>query len=333
MTPMGIDRTGAVTSVGRNVAQTMGSLRAGLARSTELGLLDPDGAPLRAYPAPLATGLGSGVARLIGLGGIALAECVADDPEPFPLALCYPGQEALPYDPMAVVRGMRSAVPMLDPDRTRIVRGGHAAIGSALVLASELLRESPVCYVGAVDTLIDSARIERLMAAERLLSERTPDGFIPGEGAAFLRLTLAPATVQIVGVGIEHETATRNAGKATGRGQARAARGALAEAGARIEDVDLMVADLTGERHRFYETALAMARLRPSPSPKQGVRRASFGTSLGEVGCALGAISVAYLATALSRGWDGAPSLALYVGADDLTSRTAVLVRSSPRGR
>jgi 3-oxoacyl-(acyl-carrier-protein) synthase len=165
------------------------------------------------------------------------------------------------------------------------------------------------------------------MGASRLLSSLSPDGVIPGEGAAFMRVSADPipgASVYVAGVELATEEATRASGRMTGRAQAAAARSALAAAGSRIEDVGLLVKDTSGERHRFYETALAVTRLRPSRA--QTLPTVTLGSSLGEVGCALGAISVAYAAFAVERGWTPAKT-AMYLGASEGSLRAAVVLR------
>ena len=137
--------------------------------------------------------------------------------------------------------------------------------------------------------------------------------------------------VQIAGVGMAGEQATRDSGKVTGRAQADAARSALAAAGARMDAISLLATDLTGERHRFAEIAFAKLRLRPSQG--QTLERFSLGTSLGETGCALGALSVAYLAVALERGWIAPGATAgMYLGADDGSLRCAVLLKRHAGG-
>jgi 3-oxoacyl-(acyl-carrier-protein) synthase len=333
MTPLWIDQIGMVTSAGLTTAQTMGSLLTRTCRPKQIPLLGPDGEALRVFKVPLETGLGSGLARLIGMTRLAVAECAGareNDEEPLPLVLSCPGEEAFAYNPAALVRAVDDVV---DVASSRILPGGtHAAIGVALREARKLLAlgKHRACYVGAVDTMLDKGRLARLMAASRILSsERAPGGFIPGEGAAVLRVSLSrdvAAAVCIAGVGLEVESATRESGKVTGFAQAAAARSALAEGKRRIEDVSLVATDLTGGRHRFYEAALATTRLRPSR--EQAFRQVSLGPLLGEVGCALGAISVAYLAVALHRRWTGtAPGAAMYLGADDDALRAAVLLR------
>jgi hypothetical protein len=329
VTPLSIESLGMVTSVGFNVAQTMGSLLTGMSKPKTVPIVGADGKPLRVRAAPLSTGLGDGFARVTSMALAALAECAGEIVEPLPLVLCCPAVDALPLDHGALVRTL-AKTGAIDATRTRVIAGGgHAAIGPAFMEAAKILalQEHRACLVGAVDTMLDVGRLARLMTAERLASDRTPDGFIPGEGAAFLRVSLAHGGgVQIAGVGTASEKDTRESGKVTGRAQADAARSALAMAGARMDAVSLLAADLTGERHRFAEIALAKLRLRPSQG--QTLERFSLGTSLGETGCALGALSIAYLAVALERGWIAPGATAgLYLGADDGSPRCAVLLK------
>ncbi len=140
-------------------------------------------------------------------------------------------------------------------------------------------------------------------------------------------MSVEPATkaaVYVAGVELAAEEATQASGRVTGRAQAVAARSALAAANTRIEDVGLVVNDTTGMRHRFYETALAVTRLRPSR--KQTLATVSLASSLGEVGCALGALSVVYAAFALERRWSPAKA-AMYLGGSEGDLRTAVVLQ------
>jgi 3-oxoacyl-[acyl-carrier-protein] synthase-1 len=253
---LSIGRLGVVTSVGLNVGQTMGSILTGVSRPKEVSISDRDGEPLRVCAVPMSAGLGDGLARLSAMARVALAECTGgEDVEPLPLVLCCPPHDALSFDSGALVRTLVQTG-AVDATCTRLIAvGGHAAIGSALLEAAKILAggQRRACLVGAVDTMLNVDRLARLMAADRIVSDRTPDGFIPGEGAAFLRVSLAygGGGVEIAGVGVTTEEATGDSGKVTGRAQANAARSAMAAAGGRVDEVSLFAADLTGERHRF----------------------------------------------------------------------------------
>ena len=82
-----------------------------------------------------------------------------------------------------------SGVP-IDGSRSRVLRAGHAGMAFALEAAlEEIHRGAPSIVVGAVDSYYHPDVLEWLDAECRLHSIDAENGFIPGEGAAFLRLS------------------------------------------------------------------------------------------------------------------------------------------------
>jgi 3-oxoacyl-[acyl-carrier-protein] synthase I len=63
---------------------------------------------------------------------------------------------------------------------------GLLALDAALTVLHE--RRAEQVLVGGVDTFLDLPLLAELDAEERLLGERVMDGFVPGEGAAFIAL-------------------------------------------------------------------------------------------------------------------------------------------------
>jgi 3-oxoacyl-[acyl-carrier-protein] synthase-1 len=78
----------------------------------------------------------------------------------------------------------------IDAANSRVVPSGRAAALTALELALEALERDPArpVFVGAVDTYLDLALLASLDTEGRILASGVMDGFIPGEGAAFLVL-------------------------------------------------------------------------------------------------------------------------------------------------
>jgi hypothetical protein len=335
MMPLYVEQLGMMTSVGLNWRQTISSLRCGISRPRDLAIAAPDGEPLSACAVPLSTESGAGRERMALMAAAALTECSAGrEGTKLPLVLCCPDANDIAYEPSQLVRALHDWTGVVDEKAVVPITGGHAAIGEALVQAQAILREGRYdgCYVGAVDTMLDVDRLKRLMKSSRIASSRTPDGFSPGEGSCFLRISTNPSTegrIEIAGLGLEHETsAGRESGKVTGRAQAKAMRQAVADAGSETGAVGVVGTDVTGERHRFYEVALAITRLK-----LRRVERLELGPFLGEVGCALGAITLAYLTAALDSGWIGQDGRgAMYLGANDTSLRTAALVRRKTNG-
>jgi len=324
-----------MTSIGLNAGQTLGSLRCGISRTRDLAIANADGEPLSVCAVPLTDDSGSGLERMMRMGAAALSECAAGrEAEKLPLILCCPASGEIEYDSEQLVRALHDWTGVIDSSAVVWVAGGHAAIGQALLHAQALFgrRGHDQCYIGAVDTMLDVARLRRLMRSTRIASDRTPDGFIPGEGACFLRVSTgasARGRTEIAGVAVDHETdAIRATGKVTGRAQTGAARRALLEAESKADEIGVVGTDVTGERHRFYEVTLATTRMK-----LRRVERVDLGPFLGEIGCTLGPVTLAYLTVALERGWMGRDGRgAIYLGADDASARAAVFVRRSRNG-
>jgi len=324
---MYIEQLGMLTSVGYDWRQTISSLRCGISRPQALAMTGSDGEPVTACRVPLNDDSGNGADRLAALASAAIQECAAGaEVSACPLVLCGPTRSELAYDPQDLLKTIGRACGAVDLQRSTVVEGaGHAGIGVALEAASFLLQQHPAVIVGAVDTLLDIDRLTRARQARRIVASNALDGTCPGEAAAFLRVSSRPrggSATLITGVAVDREPAEHKRDNVvTGHAQARAARLALSAAGRSPGDVCLVGADLTGERYRFYEAALATTRLR-----LVAMDVVAFGASLGEVGCAMGPVTVAYLSAALERGWVRRDGCALYMGADDERLKTAVLI-------
>ena len=147
--------------------------------------------------------LSLGQERVARLGAPALLEALGPEPLdgiPLLLGIAEPRAEARhPIGPemleiLATQTGRR-----FDPARSRVFPlgrpAGLVAVGEALDLLDR--REAAAVLVGAIDSTLDAGWLEALDDEGRLRTgkaqEMIADGFIPGEGAAFLRLA-APGT-------------------------------------------------------------------------------------------------------------------------------------------
>ncbi len=204
---------GMVTPVGLSARQTAASVRTGITRLAESYMTDRFGEPLvmglvdyHELP-PLVEeledrDLSLGQERLARLGAPALQEALGTEtPDGIPLLLgiAEPRAEARhPIGPemleiLATQTGRR-----FDLARSRVYPlgrpAGLVAVGEALDLLDR--REAAAVLVGAIDSTLDAGWLEALDDEGRLKTgnaENIADGFIPGEGAAFLRLA-APGT-------------------------------------------------------------------------------------------------------------------------------------------
>jgi 3-oxoacyl-[acyl-carrier-protein] synthase I len=206
---------GMVTSVGLSARETAASVRAATMGFGTIDWLDhrfepftvavvpeeglPDLAP-DLYGTPH---LRTRDARLLRLGGAALAECLGsfallgDKP---PLALALPETERVPPVDAGRFLNLFSAQVggAFDPAMSVTLSLGRAGGLVALGRAAELIRsgKSRFAIAGALDSYIDLYTLGTLDSEMRVKSGAHLDGFIPGEGAAFVLLAAQPTAAR-----------------------------------------------------------------------------------------------------------------------------------------
>jgi 3-oxoacyl-[acyl-carrier-protein] synthase I len=215
-----------------------------------------------------------------------------------PLLLCMPEPDrpgaGLAHKGLAVELEARIGV-VFDRNRSRAFPTGHVACFEALHHARDLLSNgADACVIAAADCFISARTLRWLDRHKRLLRPGRSDGVVPGEAAAALLITpsaVAQPSCRLLGVGFGSEPATAlNDDPLLGTGMARAARGALAEAGLAMEDIELRISDVAGESWAFEELVLSQARTMHLARPMQTVWHPA--RSVGEVGAAAGMIQL-----------------------------------------
>ena len=267
MTPhLAIIGYGAVTAVGFDAAQTCAAVRAGVSGFRRSGFylrrkrVTPLIGAAVQYEIPPREDSPSN--RLARMASDAITECV--------------DRAALTPGRTAILLGVRehlaaSGVEGLDGSElfssVGVICGGtfhresalmahsSCAIATGLVQAARLLAAGTVdaCVVGGVDWYLTHEDIERY---DRLARIKTPDnsrGFIPGEAAAVVAVTIDRAPFGppcILGVGLAQEDESRTAisdGHATGRALTAALSAATRDAAVEERALAFRVADLNGE--------------------------------------------------------------------------------------
>ncbi len=287
-----IHSIGAFTSAGVTVPTAFGSARLGLKFFEELPWRDPARVPVRGGRTPLDLAAVTGVARLVTLSLLALEQI--DDgglAGPTPLLLCLPEprDRFVPAGVLGAICG--ESGPRIDAGTSRTFAAGRAAVFQALEVAEALLssRQARAVYLGGADSLVDRQPFNRALRAGRLETS-TSTGFVPGEGAVFLRLgwgATPDALALITGVARSQERFTREFEQPnTGAALAKAGRAALVAASTSIAQVGTFIHDAAGDRFGFREAGMALTRLRPRTDPEPQVLTTA--SSAGELGAAWG---------------------------------------------
>ena len=315
----GLASVGATCAIGTEVRQIYASMRAGIGRHASSDIVDgtlqpitmallPESAlqPLRT---PIATQLPPPFRRILRFAAAALRECVSvlpvGAPVPLFLGLPYPEPGTKATSPKLIVEALAAqATFLVDVANSAVFPHGHAASLLALEAASQFMRTTgaPHVVVGGLDTHFDLARIDRLLAEGRILGPMVADGFVPGEGAAFLLLNHPRAGysgVRLLGTGTATDAQHRYSDEpARGEGLARAIERLLTvvRPAARISNT---FASLNGES--FGAKEWGVARLRHTDIFESDARIEHPADCYGDVGAATGALLLALAVTALSR--------------------------------
>ena len=251
---LAIEAVGAFGGAGTSATRAFGAMRLGLKLFEELPSLDADGQPLIGARTPIDLAAYDGVARMVAMAVLALRECAGEHANTAaPLLLCLPE----PVDGAFAPEGVLSLVAhessvAVERASSRVFPTGRLGALAALLEAERLLssRAANMVYVGGVDSLVDREALDRALRAGRIKTS-TSDGIIPGEGAAFLRLSLdaGRALATVAGLATGTEPAPSEPGAAsTGEGLTSAARAALADAGLDMAQLGAVFHDGAGDR-------------------------------------------------------------------------------------
>ena len=335
MTPHGqkeivITGIGVVTSVGYQAPQTLTSILAGICRFKELSsfqakVRDPSQhfpEPAIAAPASALTDGLVGIERLLALGRPALQEALADanlddkdlvDTE----VLLAGGQrpETAAASRTGTVLGARLIAPIARGMRLpapRYFPAGSAGALLALDVGMQRMQQGQCrrCVVGGVDSWLDTETLAELDRIRRLKTAEIPDGFLPGEAAAFVVIERAvdaarrrrTAYARCSGVFTAQESSTiEGNGVCTAQALSSCLRGAVDGLRRNGKLARAVLCDLNGESYRSTEWAYALARVFQgdrSPPPATLTHPADC---VGDVGAATGALLLALGAHAINH--------------------------------
>lgn len=355
---------GAVTPVGLSAPASCAALRAGISRLGELetyavdgDLFDKkpviggrvttewfDGEPVPEEwpgherfevppPPPRESFVSPGVDRLIELAVPAALEAWPSDGLHLQRQSRIGLYLGLDYreDPMPVLDALQQELgTALDP--LVAMNQGRAA---GLIVVSSALQDLAAgkiqgALVGAVDSLIRTPVLERLVETGTLRSESTPQGVIPGEAAAFVfietdgraksRGAKLLARILSTGIGEEATAGTDEPNRASGLTQVlhQVCRNL-----GNMKTPPLVICDLNGDRYRAMEWAMSSLRALGNLGGFNDIWHPADCT--GDTGAASGLLNIVWAVTALRKGYAHAEHVLVW-GASDGKDRAAAML-------
>jgi 3-oxoacyl-[acyl-carrier-protein] synthase-1 len=230
-----------------------------------------------------------GIDRFLALGGPALTQAAfpylteagrrSAAPPRLPLFLALPSEARPGFDPrlqhyLLPALAARANVP-IDEDRSHLVFGcrGGGAMAFERALAELAEGDAEAVVVGGIDTYFDPDVLEHLDVERRLHGLETENGFIPGEGAAFVLLarrgrSALPRLGRLLSAASANEPHPYGSEEpCLGRGITAAVKQAIAAAGLDQRRLGWVLTDVVNERHRVDEWSYAFARAHAAFTP------------------------------------------------------------------
>ena len=165
-----------------------------------------------------------------------------------------------------------------------------------------------MALVGCVDSLCETTVLDEFCEADRLKSGTNSVGFIAGEAAGVILLELESharsrkaaihAYISAWGRGVETHPWTGSI-RSTARGLSSAFREAFALLPGKGEEIDMVIADLNGERARAYEWGLTEGRIFPIDDKIRELKHPA--DCAGDCGAAMGIVLLATAAGFMSE--------------------------------
>lgn len=337
-----IGATHVLCAIGNGTDQVWASARAGIAKIASSHVMDRNFEPISMGLVPEDVlpplneeidklPLPSRARRMLRLATPSLQAVAKDLDGPVPLFIGLPAltPKEAPWIVHVPAYLQKLANVQIDLQHSAIVPHGRAAGLMALELAMNALQSNAVgsVIVGGVDTYLDLRLLGTLDAEERILGPRVMDGFIPGEGAAFVVLsgsTTGKGSRAVVnGVASSMDEGHRyGTAPAKGEGLANAITQLRQRAGQLPGQIGTTFAGLNGEN--FDAKTWGVARVRHSDffSPSMLIEHPA--DKFGDAGAATGAILLAVAANSLSLG--ARPGPALVWAASDREPRACAVV-------
>ncbi|RVD20932.1 hypothetical protein [Mesorhizobium sp. M4B.F.Ca.ET.017.02.2.1] len=344
--PLYVVGSGAVTAAGLDARQTLAAIRASLSAFEEMTLAEPFGAvqivsripthhQLRRTQGKWLVNMAARAAKEAFRTGARASEATAillTPPESFRKHPAY--EDIAPPEFLAAVikaTGQRFHA------GSRAVDGGAAASIGLLERAREIMERQGVEQVllGGVDSLVNDTDLARLEQAGRLKGEDNAQGLVPGEAAAFVRLTLNPeggspvhATIHGVGVSEEKDSVLSDR-YSQGRALLAALHDAVRGSGPSESDIDFVVSNSNGERYSGLEQLIARPRF--YRTRRERLPTAYPAMTIGDIGAAGGALALMLAADSFLNDYAPGPTVACELSSENGLRAAAVMARMTKR--
>ena len=331
---------GMMTAVGLTAPETAASVRSATMRFSETPIRDhrfdpftlaevpDDGLPRLVDAVERKTGLTAREIRMLRLGTMPLIEALSALPpteRPPPLALALPEMQ-----PGHRVDGTRflelfaaQTGGRIDVSRSVAVDEGRAGALVAVARAAQLIRTGQARFVvaGAVDSYRDLYVLGTLDLEERVKSAAHLDGFIPGEGAAFLLLAAESAAREarlkplgrLTRLAIEDEPGHLYSSEVyRGEGLAKTLAQLFSSGDVRAPIAEVF-SSMNGESHWAKEWGVGFIRNRESFAEDHGMHHPA--DCFGDTGSACGPLLIGLAALGVRDGYRRSPCL-VYCSSD-----------------
>jgi len=340
-----ISSVGMITAVGSDVEMTAASVKCGTSASRDVAILNKKISPMKmalipqdALPAlneelTYAPGLCFRQRRMLRLAEPALKEALIgrDIDEPIPLFLAVP--EKLYRSEIAVqfafINHLKTQTGInIDTENSCIFAcgraGGVLAIDAAFTFIQESGRDSVL--VGGIDSYLDTGLLAHLDQQNRILALNISDGFIPGEGAAFVLLSSESISAStgdtvVYSPGLAEEAGHRYSDEPyRGEGLSAAISRAISNSSVG-KPVEIVYSSLNGENFGAKEYGVAIVRNAPKFKDQYEVIHPA--DCYGDIGAAS---AVAMLCLAKNAKDKGDSRYKLIYCSSDMSARGAVCV-------
>ena len=335
--PIAALKVGLVSSVGLSAAASCAAIRAAVTNHTPTRFINQAGEWILAGQVPLDPPW-RGRKKLVTMLRMAVEECLEGverfEAASVPLLLCLAEasrQGRLDgLDEYLFGELQRELSLEFHATLSGVIPSGRVSVVRALSRARTLLHEQRVPYVliAAADSLLVGPTLARYESESRLLTPLNPDGFIPGEAGGALLIAREPGrqpSLVCEGLGFATERAFLGSDEPLrAEGMREAMKRALLEADCGLHDVDFRVTDNSGEQYYFKEAALAVSRTLRRRKEEFEIWHPA--DCIGEVGAAIGTVSVAVALTACIKGYSPGARILMHAG-NDAGDRGAVVWR------